>query len=577
MGDRSLRAKLVFLGVGLQVLLVAGLFFGYYKSEKARIEESYVEKAKVICLQAESVREGMEDKWEHGLFTAEMLRSWAGEGPEGMNKILASVPVVSAWEAAQKKAEAGGYGFKTPKHSPRNPVNAPDEIETRALDEMEKNGVEEWHAIDTEQNAVRYFRPVRLTEGCMLCHGDPAKSQEYWGRTDGTDPTGVKMENWKVGEVHGAFEVIQKLDEADAQLMASMKWGGIMILVALVVVGLIFALFVIRYVEKPISFITERLFEGAAQVTSASKQVSDSSQQMAAGASEQASSLEETSASLEEMASMIKQNSDNARQASGMANTARDAAQDGRQAMERMAGAIQKIKGSSDQTAKIIKTIDEIAFQTNLLALNAAVEAARAGDAGKGFAVVAEEVRNLAQRSAEAARSTSSLIEESQKNADSGVSVSSEVGTKLEAIAVSIEKVNQLVEEVSAASNEQAQGIGQINTAMSQMDKVTQANAAVSEESAAASEELNAQAAELNSMVKELVGLINGNGHSVNHFSQPALSAARRPALSAPKPHAATSAPRERRAPAKALAPSRAAVKSAEEVIPLDDEDMKDF
>ncbi len=574
MGERSLRTKLVILGVGLQVLLVSSLFFAYYKSEKSRIEKSYIEKARVICLQAESVREGMEDKWGHGLFTPEMLRTWAGEGPEGMNKILASVPVVSAWEAAQKKAEAGGYEFKTPKHNPRNVTNEPDEIESKALDAMENSGAEDWYTIDTEQNAVRYFRPVKLTEGCLLCHGDPGRSEEYWGRTDGTDPTGVKMENWKEGEVHGAFEVIHKLDEAHAQLMASIQWAGIMLLAALVVVGLIFALFVIRYVEKPIAFITERLFEGAAQVTSASKQVSDSSQQMAAGASEQASSLEETSASLEQMGSMIKQNSDNARQASGMANTARDAAQDGRLAMERMAGAIQMIKGSSDQTAKIIKTIDEIAFQTNLLALNAAVEAARAGDAGKGFAVVAEEVRNLAQRSAEAARSTSSLIEESQKNADSGVTVSSEVGTKLEAIVTSIEKVNQLVEEVSAASNEQAQGISQINMAMSQMDKVTQANAAVSEESAAASEELNAQAAELNSMVKDLVGLINGNGHS-NYQPQAALSAPRRPALSAPR-RATTSAPSERRASAKAL-PARGAVRSAEEVIPLDDEDMKDF
>ncbi|MCC6153224.1 MAG: DUF3365 domain-containing protein [Candidatus Hydrogenedentes bacterium] len=577
MADRSLRTKLVLLGVGLQTLLVAVLFYMYYENEHKRIEESYIEKAKVICLQAESVREGMEDKWGHGLFTPEMLRTWAGEGPAGMDKVLASVPVVSAWEAAQKKAEEGGYGFKTPKHSPRNPANEPDKIESLALDEMEKKGLEEWHTIDTEQNAVRYFRPVKLTQECLICHGDPAKSQELWGRADGTDPTGGKMENWKVGEVHGAFEVIQKLDAADAQLMASLKWAGIMIVAALVVVGFIFALFVIRYVEKPIALITERLFEGAAQVTSASKQVSDSSQQMAAGASEQASSLEETSASLEEMASMIKQNSDNARQASGMANTARDAAQDGRQAMDRMAGAIQKIKGSSDQTAKIIKTIDEIAFQTNLLALNAAVEAARAGDAGKGFAVVAEEVRNLAQRSAEAARSTSSLIEESQKNADSGVTVSGEVGTKLEAIAVSIEKVNQLVEEVAAASNEQSQGISQINTAMSQMDKVTQANAAVSEESAAASEELNAQAAELNTMVKELVGLINGNGQAGIHHTQLALNAPRRPALSTPRSQARASAPKERRAPAKALAPSKAAVKSAEEVIPLDDDDMKDF
>jgi methyl-accepting chemotaxis protein len=231
---------------------------------------------------------------------------------------------------------------------------------------------------------------------------------------------------------------------------------------------------------------------------------------MAEGASEQASSLEETSASLEEMASMTRQNADNASQANSLMGEAKQVVAEGSGAMTHMATAIGEIKQSADETAKIIKTIDEIAFQTNLLALNAAVEAARAGEAGKGFAVVAEEVRNLAMRSAEAAKNTSSLIEESVKNANTGVDIAGEVSKVLSEIASSIGKTTELVAEIAAASQEQAQGIDQVNTAVTQMDKVTQQNAANAEESASASEELNAQAESLNHVVGDLLTLAGG-------------------------------------------------------------------
>ncbi|MBF0299147.1 MAG: MCP four helix bundle domain-containing protein [Oligoflexia bacterium] len=241
--------------------------------------------------------------------------------------------------------------------------------------------------------------------------------------------------------------------------------------------------------------------ESVEQVTSASLQISSGSQSLAQGANEQASSLEEVSSSIQEMTSMIKQNVESSNQANILANTAQKDALKGNQSMQIMMDAMTKIKASADQTAKIIKTINEIAFQTNLLALNAAVEAARAGEAGKGFAVVAEEVRNLAQRSAEAARNTASLIEESQKNADNGVNISSQVSDVLKQIVDGAQKVAQLIAEVTAATNEQFKGIEQINGAVNEMNKVTQQNASLSEESASAAEELNGQSEELAKMV----------------------------------------------------------------------------
>jgi methyl-accepting chemotaxis protein len=378
--------------------------------------------------------------------------------------------------------------------------------------------------------------------------------------------------------------------------VSAAKSGILFGLLAALAVGAAIGIFLSRSISSALSQVITTLSSGSEQVASASNQVSQSSQQMAEGASEQASSLEETSASLEEMSSMTKQNSENSRQANAMALETRSAVERSREAMTRMGDAINKIKGSSDQTAKIIKTIDEIAFQTNLLALNAAVEAARAGDAGKGFAVVAEEVRNLAQRSAEAAKNTATLIEESQQNANNGVAVSGEVGGILSQIVESVQKLAQLIGEVSAASDEQSKGIEQIGTAVTQMDKLTQSNAANAEESASASEELAAQAKELGDMVQVLVGIVKGAGAqnaqglaSAAYASRPMPRAATPIAASqkggkaasksrdwAPVGQGKTGPIRSKARPSNAVAVNGNTLRP-EQVIPMDDADLKDF
>jgi methyl-accepting chemotaxis protein len=239
----------------------------------------------------------------------------------------------------------------------------------------------------------------------------------------------------------------------------------------------------------------------AEQVSSASGQISAGSQMLSQKASEQANSIEEASSSLHEVAAMTKQNSGNAKEARRLSQVAESSVEAGVESMMRLSEAINLIKASSDSTAKIIRTIDEIAFQTNLLALNAAVEAARAGDAGRGFAVVAEEVRNLAMRSAEAAKNTATLIEESVKNSESGVALNQEVLRNLNDINGQVKKVGAVMAEIAEASEQQTHAVEQVNTVINQMNMVTQQVAANAEESASGAEELSSQADELKRMV----------------------------------------------------------------------------
>ena len=361
-----------------------------------------------------------------------------------------------------------------------------------------------------------YFIENICDKALSLATGEIAEQRYAWINPGEPEPRMkisrfMYFEPWDWVIAAGSYE--DEIFVAERHV-SEISGNGILIIILVTIITSLMAagvwFIVSGAISRRIKRVGDQLIKASQQVSSASSQVAGSSQQLAAGASQQASSLEEVSSSMEEMASMTKQNADNTRQANSFSIKAREAAARGDEAMDTMSRAIERIKHSSDETAKIIKTIDEIAFQTNLLALNAAVEAARAGEAGKGFAVVAEEVRSLAQRSAEAAQNTSNLIEESQENSNNGVAASEEVAKILAQIVESVEKVTGLVQEVSAASDEQTQGINQINISVAEMDKVTQSNAAGAEESAAASEELTGQANELFEMVGLLMSIIEG-------------------------------------------------------------------
>lgn len=384
-------------------------------------------------------------------------------------------------------------------HKTRKGSEPQDDVDRKVVETGREMMVE-----DSAKHTIRFVLPITAEESCRQCH------------------TAVK-----VGDVLGASSVTLNTEAFDAALQRTF----ILIAVGLVIAVLISAVLIVREINSsvigPVSRVVVRLSSGSGQLTSTSGEVLDASQALADGANQQAASLEETSASLEEMASMTRQNADNASQANGTAQQASRLAETGVESMEKMQNAIARIRSSAVETAKIIKTIDEIAFQTNLLALNAAVEAARAGEAGKGFAVVAEEVRNLARRSAEAARNTADLIEGAQKNSEAGVAVTEEVAKNLGGIREHTGKVATLISEIAAASKEQSLGIDQVNKAIAEMDKVVQRNAANAQESASASEQLSSQAGELKEMVTELTGIVGGsvvdreaqNGKAAEHRS----------------------------------------------------------
>ena len=312
-------------------------------------------------------------------------------------------------------------------------------------------------------------------------------------------------------------QIAQELAGDAAQDLAKSAASGRMLILIFGIVsgiiGIVAALFIAITLLRVLKQIILDLDSGAAQVASASQQISSASQQLSSASLQQAAAVEETASALQQSASTIQQNSDNTYKASELTVLARGAADAGNAQAVAMASSMKAMKQSSGEISKVIKVIDDIAFQTNILALNAAVEAARAGEAGMGFAVVAEEVRSLAQRSAQAAKDTAAMIERSIDAADEGVTSATTVTDSLSSIGDHVRKVTALVQELTTAGQEQATGISQVTKAVTQIEQATQQNAATAEESSSAAEELSAQAVALQQVVYQLNILVNGVKH----------------------------------------------------------------
>jgi methyl-accepting chemotaxis protein len=427
------------------------------------------------------------------------------------------------------------------------------------------------------QNGYAY---LYQEDGFVIAHPDKSNilklnmKQFDFGREMMTKDGGLITYTWKGVEKIVAFGKEKAtgwtvgVGAATSDLMASVEKVGYINLtaaVAVVALAVVVTFLIAGSIAKGINSISGNLGEGVTSVALASSQFATSSQQLAEGASEQAASIEETSASLEEMSSMTKTNADNAAQANGLMQEANQVVSQAYGSMDQLTNSMADISKASEETSKIIKTIDEIAFQTNLLALNAAVEAARAGEAGAGFAVVADEVRNLAMRAADAAKNTSDLIEGTVTKIKDGSDLVTRTHGAFSEVATHSKKVGELVAEIAAASNEQAQGIEQVNTAVTEMDRVVQQNAANAEESASASETMNTQADRMKARVDELLALVAGSRKvskiEDTHQERPVAA----PASIAKKEDG------------KDSRPGTDEKLDAKKIIPMEEDDFKDF
>jgi methyl-accepting chemotaxis protein len=454
--------------------------------------------------QAETVMTDVDELHDGGAFdTAKLVAGNSGDFRNSM--LYKTAPVVNGWNSVREVAKTNGFEFYTltrPDLPARNPANRRSEFDDvfRAF----AAGQNEYFIEDAKANVFVLARPVRLTAGCAPCHGDPAASTTH----DGKDPFGFPMENLRTGDIKGAF--VLKAARSNTVVIASMEKMTAVCSVVLVLVIVGFYYLNKRLIVMPLQSVSSELTDGARQIQSVAGQLGASSQSLAQGATEQAASLEETAAAMEEINSMTAQNVEHSKKAVTLMGETAARVTEVNLSLDHMLGSMGEIGNSSDKISRIIKVIDEIAFQTNILALNAAVEAARAGEAGLGFRVVADEVRTLAQRSAQAAKDTAALIEDSISTATSGHARLDEVAKAVGRVTEVSEKVKLLIVEISDGSREQARGITQITSALRQVDQVTQQSAAGAQENAAAGADLQTQWASLDKIIHRLTSMLNG-------------------------------------------------------------------
>lgn len=508
-----------FLTVSATILSAVGTV--YVIARQNRVHETH-RALETMVFNANEIRDKMETLYATKMIDLpSVLATWQAANPGKdihdhyrETPVYDAVPIVATWNAIGAAAEQAGYSFRVvarPDLPARNTDYKATEADQAIFDAFAA-GEPEYFIKDKASQQLVYAYPVTLTQGCLACHGDPATSPHG----NGKDLLGFPMENMKAGDLKGAFVITVPLEGTVGveREMASISIVGAGVLVA-ALAG--FALFNQRYIQAPLKAAIARVHEVTQVTSTATSELSRSNEQLADGTAQQAAALEESSAALEEISGVTARNAESAAETTTLTREARTAAEQGRAEVERMAEAMRDIQASSDRIAKVVDSIEEIAFQTNMLALNAAVEAARAGEAGAGFAVVAEEVRNLAHRSAQAAKESTTMIEESVARSRRGVEISTTLQDSLRGIETKVQAVDTLVRQIATASAEQKQGLHQVAQAVHDIDTIVQAGAAMAEENASASALLQEQSDHLVEAMRALEQMAGASSRDTPH------------------------------------------------------------
>ncbi len=570
--DVSLKTKI--LGAVLVIILFVAaviIAFGGYR-EYQKTKEAAKHEAKAILLQGEAVRQMVAALNQTGAFQAyverlrqKMLHGTPQEKREALKAFLKTVPVVSSIYMLEKNAKEGGYVLRVPKIHPRNPKNTPDPVELKALRRIKEGHLTELTlyssfpdpATGRPRPALRYFRPVVLSKDCEMCHGDPSLSRRLWGNDQGLDPSGAKMEGWKAGEVHGAFEIIYFMDKPFRRMIDNQLVVGGVILLGMLILVVLVSLVMNWVVVKPMNGLiqqADRLAQGdltgdvearsqdemgrlatafkamkegllnlvthtktnAQEVARSAEHLLQDSQQMlersesslaaarqAAEVSAKASSnIESIASAVEDFSVASQEIASNVAQAASISNIAKEK-------MDNSSQFVLKLSENSKEIGRATMLIAEIAEQTNLLALNATIEAARAGESGKGFAVVANEVKELAKQTAQAADEITGMIQTIQDGSQSAVEAIEEVRKIIDQLNDIDNTIASAVEEQTATVSEITENINHAAEATKEVSEIVSRVAQESEETSASALRTKDQAEKLAQLARKLEEIVS--------------------------------------------------------------------